>query len=287
MEDDSRSPEYWIERWNASIAEGMPSGGGYASSRIWDRMARGYDREDDRNDRKRTELERTVAALANRGFLREGARVLDVGCGTGRTAIAFALQGARVTALDFSDGMLDRLRASVPPDAADLVEPVRADWTDIDLAARGWEASFDLACAFMTPAIATPDSFLKLQRASRRGCVFRGWAGRREDPLLAALWRDLRGEPLPPRGWDITLAFNLLKAMGLHPDIELRNVAWERRQSVADAAPFFVDFFSGLTDDTEEELTNRITDCLQRHAADGHVLRRTEGRTGTMLWKVT
>jgi SAM-dependent methyltransferase len=290
MEDSPHPPEYWIERWKASIAKSMPGRGGYggyASPRIWDRMASGYDREDDRSGRRRAEMEKTMENLSERGFLRKGARVLDVGCGTGRAAIAFALRGACVTALDFSNGMLERLRASVPPGAADLVEPVQGDWEDMDLAARGWESSFDLACAFMTPAIATPDSFLKLHRASRLGCVFRGWAGRREDPLLAALWRDLRGEPLPARGWDITLAFNLLKAMGLDPDIEFREVAWESRQSVADAAAFFVDFFSGLTDDTEEELRTRITDCLQRHAGDGQVTRRTEGRIGTMIWKVT
>ncbi len=285
MGDEQRPPEYWIERWNSSLADGMPSGG-YASPRIWDRMAGGYDRDDDRDDRKRRELKETIAGLSSRGLLRKGARVLDVGCGTGRAVIAFAGRGARVTALDFSIAMLDRLRASLPPEAADLVEPVRADWNDIDLAERGWESSFDLACAFMTPAIAAPDAFLKLHRASRLGCVFRGWAGRREDPLLAALWRDLRGGPLPARGWDITLAFNLLKAMGLDPALEFREVAWERRQPVDAAAAFFVDFFSGLADDTGEGLKTRVTECLQRHAEDGQVVRRTEGRTGTMVWRV-
>src|SRR4051812_9922878 len=44
-----------------------------------------------------------------RGLLGErvrGAAALDLGCGTGRHAVWLAAQGADVTAVDFSDGML-------------------------------------------------------------------------------------------------------------------------------------------------------------------------------------
>ncbi len=42
--------------------------------------------------------------------LAAGASILDVGCGTGRHAIALARRGYRVTGLDLSDGMLARAR---------------------------------------------------------------------------------------------------------------------------------------------------------------------------------
>ena len=54
----------------------------------------------------------------------EGKSLLDVGCGTGRHAIALAQRGAKVTALDFSDGMLAQARAK---DAADAVTFVQHD----------------------------------------------------------------------------------------------------------------------------------------------------------------
>src|SRR5262245_22666575 len=41
--------------------------------------------------------------------------VLDLGCGTGRHALWLAEQGANVTAVDFSEGMLDEARRK--PDA--------------------------------------------------------------------------------------------------------------------------------------------------------------------------
>jgi ubiquinone/menaquinone biosynthesis C-methylase UbiE len=40
-----------------------------------------------------------------------GLAIADVGCGTGRHAVRLAQAGARVTALDFSSGMLDKARA--------------------------------------------------------------------------------------------------------------------------------------------------------------------------------
>jgi malonyl-CoA O-methyltransferase len=40
-----------------------------------------------------------------------GLDVADIGCGTGRHALEWAAAGARVTALDFSEAMLDRARA--------------------------------------------------------------------------------------------------------------------------------------------------------------------------------
>ena len=55
-----------------------------------------------------------------------GHAVLDVGCGTGRHAIALAVRGARVTAVDFSGGMLARARAKQGAE--------RVTWLEHDLA---------------------------------------------------------------------------------------------------------------------------------------------------------
>src|SRR6267154_6180862 len=57
-----------------------------------------------------------------------GLAVADIGCGTGRHAVRLAAAGARVTAIDFSEAMLNRARAKPGADAVafichDLAEP--------------------------------------------------------------------------------------------------------------------------------------------------------------------
>jgi ubiquinone/menaquinone biosynthesis C-methylase UbiE len=51
-----------------------------------------------------------------------GLTVADVGCGTGRHAITMAAAGARVVGIDFSPGMLAKLRAKPGADAVRLVQ---------------------------------------------------------------------------------------------------------------------------------------------------------------------
>lgn len=66
----------------------------------------------------------------------DGARVLDVGCGTGRNARWFARQGAEVTGLDIATGLLDAVRPTMPAgvrllDTDVLREPLPAGPFDV------------------------------------------------------------------------------------------------------------------------------------------------------------
>lgn len=67
-----------------------------------------------------------------------GLDVLDLGCGTGRHAIWLAADGARVTAVDFSQGMLEKARAK--PGS----EKVRFVVQDLHSPLSFSNASFDL-----------------------------------------------------------------------------------------------------------------------------------------------
>ncbi len=74
----------------------------------YDRWAQSYDH--DRNATR--DLDATV--LRGAGLPVEGASVLELGCGTGKNTRWLAHVASRVTALDFSAGMLARAREAVP-----------------------------------------------------------------------------------------------------------------------------------------------------------------------------
>ena len=74
-------------------------------------------------------------------FYRERARelgdpILELGCGTGRVALALGLAGHRVTGLDISSGMLNRFEAKlagIAPDARARIRLVQGDMVVFDL----------------------------------------------------------------------------------------------------------------------------------------------------------
>jgi ubiquinone/menaquinone biosynthesis C-methylase UbiE len=69
-------------------------------------------------------------------------RVVDVGCGTGRHALRMVSEGARVTGVDFSTGMLGVLRSKLERSDAEALELIEHDIaTGLPLA----DQSFDLA----------------------------------------------------------------------------------------------------------------------------------------------
>jgi malonyl-CoA O-methyltransferase len=94
-----------------------------------------------------------------------GRTLLDLGCGTGRHAVRLAAQGARVTACDFSHGMLAKARAK--PGA----ESVR--WVVHDLATRlpFDAAAFDIVLsALVLDHVRDVDGFFaEAARVCRRG----------------------------------------------------------------------------------------------------------------------
>ena len=73
-------------------------------------------------------------------FVPDDARVLDLGCGAGRTTIPLAEMGLSVTGIDISQPMVDLARQQVELAGLDI-DIQRMDAEQLDLA----DASFDVA----------------------------------------------------------------------------------------------------------------------------------------------
>ena len=132
-----------------------------------------------------------------------GERIIDVGCGSGATTIAFAQKlgtSGHVLGIDISGPMLARARASAPKDLP--VEFVLADATVYPFE----PASFDLlASRFGVMFFAEPVlSFANMRRALRPSgrLAFACWREPRENPwMIAPLQAVYKHAPkLPPQG---------------------------------------------------------------------------------------
>jgi len=92
-----------------------------------------------------TDVDGTVAMVA-----RYGSTVLELGIGTGRLAVPMLDAGLRVTGIDASEKMVDRLRAKV----GDRIPVVIADYVDVPV-----EGTFDVALLAFNAIVVllTPD----------------------------------------------------------------------------------------------------------------------------------
>jgi SAM-dependent methyltransferase len=92
----------------------------------------------------------------------KGKRVLDLGCGSGSAAIAFAQQGAIVIALDSDDSGLVRARAR-----AEQAE-VKVEWRTGDLADLAFLRAESIDAAFSGSSVAEVDDAARLFRQVQR-----------------------------------------------------------------------------------------------------------------------
>ncbi len=187
----------------------------------YDQWAAIYDTEDN----ALIKLETTEVAR-HMGDVR-GLAIADIGCGTGRHAIAWAAAGAHVTALDFSSGMLDRARMKAANRATAGEAHGRLDFhvhdltTPLPLA----DHSFDrVTCCLVLEHI--PDItalFREMGRICRPdGCILatelhpamglRGISARFSDPSTG---REIRPASMPKQISDCVMA---VKAAGLTLD---------------------------------------------------------------------
>jgi ubiquinone/menaquinone biosynthesis C-methylase UbiE len=134
-------------------------------ARFWDRIARKYaaDKIGDLAGYERT-LERT------RHFLRSGDTVLELGCGTGTTALTLAPHVSRIVATDVSSEMIAIAREKAVAQSCSSAEFAVATPDNISSP----EGSFDAVLAFnlLHLLAARPSAFAQVHRLLKPGGVF-------------------------------------------------------------------------------------------------------------------
>lgn len=243
---------------------------------FWD--ARAADYVDPRAPLHRARQAERMERLPRDAQPRPGLRVLDVGAGTGSLSLHAAEQGAEVTALDLSGKMLERLSEFVRPRA---IATVQADWRAFNPEAAGFGRAFDIVCAQMVPSFREVSDFARLERCSRRWCVFIGWGRARRDPWLEVAFA---AHHLPwevPAG--VPLAKQLLRELGRDVVPAYWRETWSRTRSMAAAIRDATDHLFVRGVDADPRL---LRDELSRIAAGDALVDESVVEIGLLAWRI-
>ena len=142
---------------------------GVTSRLFWEKKAHGYPHPFEEDIFSFTEGISEI--IEKRCLSIKGAKILDIGCGTGAFALPLALRGASVTALDISENMLQRLTAEGQRRDIHGVKTIRASWKEIDPLNAGLSGRFDVVLSALSIAVLTKNDILKMEACSKQWCI--------------------------------------------------------------------------------------------------------------------
>lgn len=245
-----------------------------ASLAMWDSMAQSFARREIPDESNNF----TLRLIQEHKMCPPGSRVLDVGCGAGKYAIALELAGASVVATDFSQKMLDQARRSAQEHGSSNIEFSMDDWPEVDLAQKGWHKAFDLVLCSMSPALNDHQTLQKAIDASR-GWLLITKPCRRTMPVTDGLTRLLGLDPSFGRADDhIQLAFSALWEMGGLPLLAYNREEWFSSRPLEEAVDYYTKRLS-----SGGPLSPKQCKTLREHLAQTAVEGMVEERTQTTV----
>jgi SAM-dependent methyltransferase len=244
---------------------------------FWNRRARTFPRYSPAEDCYEA---RMLDLAVRHGARFEGARILDVGCGTGMYAIRLAKVAARVTALDSSDAMLDILRRDAEAHGANNIDIVNSSWLDFD-PGKGHDTLF---CS-MTPALG--DEAGKEKAAACRGAavVFIGWNGLRRSDVMEGLVARLKTTPeASPKAFNNAPEMRRwLEGRGIRYEALPVEGSWRVGHAKEDLLERSLDGLSAMGVEADPA---EISELLEAHRLDdGSYLEVTDYKVEMVVWR--
>jgi SAM-dependent methyltransferase len=227
-----------------------------------------------------------IAIMERQGVVFNGPEVLDIGCGTGAFTLHFAERGAAATALDISEGMLERLKNDAGWLSLENITTARADWRNLDIDASGFRKAFDIVfCGFST-AVENRRDIETMESCSRHWC---GYAATGEVKRNAKCRELLRAVNAPFRARpDIRVIRARLASMGRRASYECFPKIVNEKRSRDEIRSVLINRL---------EASGRLTDRLQVESAvslwwethckdSNYAMCEGEIEIGVLLWSV-
>jgi SAM-dependent methyltransferase len=280
-------PAFWGKIWNEARKGSLQARRwcGEGPLEYWNRLAGRFERPSGQEHTGRR-VDRVLTWLEQRGVLRPGMKVLDIGAGTGAFTIPLARRTMMVTALEPAPAMLSALRRRVKAEGLANVDFLDWEWEKIDPAAAGLLGRFDLVFASLTPGVADMDALMKMMACSRGWCFLCEFAGRRLSPARDELWRRIFNSEMLLPGHDIIYPLNLLYALGCYPSLQVWADMWVEEMPLQEAMVDLENFFGAYTEITPE-LKRVIADYVEWNGVNGKFSENYKARLGMVVWLAT
>lgn len=212
--------------------------------------------------------------------------VLDVGCGPGRHALAFAKLAGTVEGCDIAPGMIACAQENAMLTGARNAHFQVIDWAGANLEHLGWHKRFSLVFASRTPAIFDRATLEKMTQASAGHCclltqVTNDNSVRR---ALAPLFEDTPHEDYTRRG--LYCAFNILWLLGYLPEVEYLDRSWNSACPLDEAILMYTRHFNSRGQLSEKQQA-ALADRLRELSSNGMVSETGSSRVALLFWKAT
>ncbi len=219
-----------------------------------------------------------IDEMISRGILAPGSELLDLGCGPGLYDFPFAEIAKRVTCVDGSRGMIERIESKCHEDGIDNIETRVALWEDFDTDER-----YDIVFSSLCPALNDPTSILRMERYSKGYCVYISSANPGPGISLE-IWKRL-GKDCSFWGYDTHYPYEYLRMLGREPSLKFYHNEIVHERPVEDAIAMQRRYLGRYREMTPE-LEGIITDVVRSHEVDGIVKETKRLTLGLLIWKI-
>lgn len=213
-------------------------------------------------------------------FFRKGDTVFDLACGPGTYTLLFAEHANSVTALDPSPGMLSVLQAEAARRGLKNIHTVQSRWEDYE-----GDEKYDLVFSALSPGITGPETFLKIERFSRRSCCYIGFGESSNNELGDKLWELVIGGPRKNRDFNVTYPFNLLHSKGRKPSVRFFRQETMVSEPCDDIINSNIEWM-GLFTDMDETKKEKIKEYVHSISENGYYRHKAKQSLVALLWDV-
>ena len=224
-----------------------------------------------------------IKIIERENMIHPDSRILDVGCGTGRYSAALSKKALSITGIDLSPKMIEFGNENIKKLNIKNVDLICSDWNEFDIIKNGFNNSFDLVFAHMTPAVAEARTFEKMVCCSTNyGILFK--PTRRTDEILDEIMKmtDINRNALG-RDEGIMYAFSMLWLMGYQPKLEYEEQEWKMKKSFEEACGMYINRVKTYKNLNQDEEDN-IKQFLRSKLKDGFIEEKVNTTVTVLYW---